>query len=1069
MGAGRSKVYHLLCAPFDHHGYSSLPAMVGEGNCAGWDDLKEPDQKKARRLLSYSMLKPMDGDVESSTLEHVMAPNSDHAQNEPDQHMEPQPAFPLQALGYADIAHEPEPEYTCHGLLDLTEWRASADDFADGIHWQVLHERYHSLNPPTQCFHAVTELRTDIAAYILDATSSSNDIAGCRAWKILLLLDRLLFHKKASSRGGKKNKSHSAARLVSERLRKVREGRWAEVWASSSDALVSVGQAAMKPKEERAKLDTEAVRGALQDEDVRAAMRIVDGKVAIAPESKASAALGAMFPPGVVPTFPPAAERKQHLQQDDVDRFLNILRKEFQFAQFKRGAGPGGSIAELWSFSAKATAEMWDPIGHALLQLALGNVPREALQAMMSSRIVALDRDEADKVRPLAIGNFLRKTTNKAKAKLFKGRVSSKVGDLAYCLGGGKTAELMHKTVLTDLDIHPKSVLHKFDVSNAHNEFDRSAALRVVSEDIPEMMPWVVSELCTATEHVYVGPSGRSLHFDKSSGGDQGDALVGILFPLLYSRPVRSALSAASATGSGARAYCYQDDLDMIHEPKDTAAISEAFNNGCAAFKLRSNRNKEAVTPGREMSLWSELPSGYRIETEPKVLKHGRTPLPVTPKSNSLPGSQLGEGAPEVAALCWERDKFFGRVRELTCAGLSSQDALDLVKVRTAADFVFLARTVGIPEPDARKFDERLLQHVLGHLGEHAKALAKWIFVPLADGGFGFASVAAVIASASAASWYENLPKVSKILGSESGPAGIIARSPWLSQITKRCDDEYRQATGELGITLGDHIKPPSQKTLARKVNTARVSSLLGTLSPEEQAVQRSASGKGAGAWLCAPCLPAHTLSDQQYLVAALRRVHAIIPGMQGLCQHRKPNGAICGMELDARGVHAASCSCGGWRVRKHNAAVRCLGEWAEELGADVLYEQHVPTANTNAEARLDLIIYHEKFKQRAIIDVTIVNTAVAEYISRGSSTTDGLAADVAESSKRRKYSEATIVPFAIEEHGRLGDDALRLIRTLAPAEADLRSRAIKDVYRRLGGVVQRLSADAVLTSMQRA
>ena len=49
-------------------------------------------------------------------------------------------------------------------------------------------------------------------------------------------------------------------------------------------------------------------------------------------------------------------------------------------------------------------------------------------------------------------------------------------------------------------------------------------------------------------------------------------------------------------------------------------------------------------------------------------------------------------------------------------------------------------------------------------------------------------------------------------------------------------------------------------------------------------------------------------------------------------------------------------------------------------------------TANTNAEARLDLIVHHERLKQRALIDVTIVNAAVAEYISRGSSTTDGAA-----------------------------------------------------------------------------
>ena len=70
--------------------------------------------------------------------------------------------------------------------------------------------------------------------------------------------------------------------------------------------------------------------------------------------------------------------------------------------------------------------------------------------------------------------------------------------------------------------------------------------------------------------------------------------------------------------------------------------------------------------------------------------------------------------------------------------------------------------------------------------------------------------------------------------------------------------------------------------------------------------------------------------------------------------------------------------------MRKHDASAMALGAWADEHGAEVRYEQNVPTGNANAEARLDLIIHHEKLKQPALIDLTIVNAAVAEYISRG-------------------------------------------------------------------------------------
>ena len=244
---------------------------------------------------------------------------------------------------------------------------------------------------------------------------------------------------------------------------------------------------------------------------------------------------------------------------------------------------------------------------------------------------------------------------------------------------------------------------------------------------------------------------------------------------------------------------------------------------------------------------------------------------------------------------------------------------------------------------------------------------------------------------------------------------------------------------------------------------------IVDNLTIEEKAVYRSAAAKGAAAWMCAPCLPAHTVSDPQYRIAVRRRAHADIPGMRGRCQHRKQDGIICGVELDPTGVHAASCRWGGWWVRKHDAAARALGSWAEEQGAEVYYEQHVPSANNNVEARLDVIIHHEKTRQPALIDVTIVNAAVAEYIKAGASTTDAAAAAVAEGAKVRKYSGATIVPFAIEEHGRLGEAALRLIRTLAPVSPEARSRAMNDIYRRIGGVVQKISADAVLAAMANA
>ena len=158
------------------------------------------------------------------------------------------------------------------------------------------------------------------------------------------------------------------------------------------------------------------IREALTDEDMRAALRIVDGGLQVAPESKAAKCLPELFPSGrALPKWEPQAGGHCLPAPDDIQQFLKEVQKQIKYAAPRKAAGPGNSVAEFWTFTGKADKQLWDPIGDVFLRIAVGNLPKAALKAWASSRIVALDRDEADKVRPLAIGAFLRKCVNKAR------------------------------------------------------------------------------------------------------------------------------------------------------------------------------------------------------------------------------------------------------------------------------------------------------------------------------------------------------------------------------------------------------------------------------------------------------------------------------------------------------------------------------------------------------------------------------------------------------------------------------------------------------------------------------
>ena len=542
--------------------------------------------------------------------------------------------------------------------------------------------------------------------------------------------------------------------------------------------------------------------------------------------------------------------------------------------------------------------------------------------------------------------------------------------------------------------------------------------------------------------------------------------MVALIFPLLYSRAVKEALATATSTEHPARAYSYQDDLDIVHHPTQTAQTSVTFHSACKRIGLRANTSKETITPGREVPP-SSIPLGYAIDTDPKVLKHGQRALPAIPSQDAQPGSQLPSNAPEVERLGSERVTFLSRLVELKESGLAVQDAMHLAKTRTSGDFVFLARTVGIPQTDARELDDTLRQFVARLTGVDETTLTDLLFLPQAMGGYGFSGIEHVSRSANAASWYENLPRVTRKVTGNDNMAQTIAGSRWLTKITRSVDLELTEILGEPGNLLGDRSKHVPQKELTKKINEKRRTRLIEDLPPEGKAVRLSAASKGAAAWMCAPCHPTQVLSDPQFKIACLRRANAVIPGQSGPCQHRQPDGTPCGEELDPQGNHAAACRTGGWRVRKHDTLVKALGKWAEDLGCDVRLEQNIPTANSNSEARLDLIVHHENLAQPALIDVTIVNSAAAEYISKGAASREGAAASAAEQAKRNKYPGIYVTPFVLEEHGHIGDSAVRFIKTIAPSDPAERSRAINDIYRRISGIIQKVSADAIMTAMR--
>ena len=75
-------------------------------------------------------------------------------------------------------------------------------------------------------------------------------------------------------------------------------------------------------------------------------------------------------------------------------------------------------------------------------------------------------------------------------------------------------------------------------------------------------------------------------------GGDQGDAVTAVLFPLVYRRVTKALQAGAAITDPEARKYAYQDDAELICSLPALAGASAAFDAACKSVLLRANMSK---------------------------------------------------------------------------------------------------------------------------------------------------------------------------------------------------------------------------------------------------------------------------------------------------------------------------------------------------------------------------------------------------------------------------------------------------------------------------------------------
>ena len=127
-----------------------------------------------------------------------------------------------------------------------------------------------------------------------------------------------------------------------------------------------------------------------------------------------------------------------------------------------------------------------------------------------------------------------------------------------------------------------------------------------------------------------------------------------------------------------------------------------------------------------------------------------------------------------------------------------------------------------------------------------------------------------------------------------------------------------------------------------------------------------------------------------------------------------------------------------------------------------------MPDTADREGARLDLVVYVPGWATPVTVDVTVTSAVAQLPLAKGSAEQAGKAAELAEEKKLQDYPYAPILPFAIEEHGRLGVRAHNFVKGVAPREPlSVRSSALRALYQALSATLQRTQADAILSAIE--
>ena len=678
------------------------------------------------------------------------------------------------------------------------------------------------------------------------------------------------------------------------------------------------------------------------------------------------------------------------------------------------GSGPSGMDGDGWrhiltsnSFK-ECSKELCVTFANVIKKLCSNVEDSKSLEAFLACRLIPLDKNPG--IRPIGVGEVLRRIAGKVVVHTVREDVISSVGSLQVCAGQEAGCEAAIHAMHSIFESEETEAVLLLDASNAFNSINRNAFLHNVKVICPSISTYVQNCYNDSSRLFVVG--GKEIK--STEGTTQGDPIAMYIYAIAIIPLILMMIDIVAARpNQDAKVAAYADDVTAAGNLTGLKHLWDVVNSLGPKFGYYPEATKSWLIVKQE-----------KLQNAKEIFK--TTNIKITTEGKKHLGATIGTVSYKEEYVNSKIDEWIREIKMLAeIAKISPHAAYTCFTSGYKQKFNYVLRTI----PN------------ISHLLQRVDDVINTCLIPALTGGEFCTEVERQLISLPPRLGGLGIPILSTIADDEYKNSKMLTTNIHRNIVNQ----ERRYNPDNVDIRkIKTTIK--NRKTLKRKELKEKV---MEELNEKQLKLLEINSEPNASIWLTT--LP---IKDEGYLLDK-QSFWDLIRIRYGWQLKRLPENCACGGKFDL--MHALSCKKGGFVTLRHNeirdVTAKLLGEVCKDVTTEPVLQQltgesfNEKNGNESDGARLDICARGFWVAgQKAFYDVRVFNPLAKRYANQSLRKSY----EINEKEKKRSYNQrilevdnGSFTPLIMNAMGGMGRECQIFYQRLSEKLADKRKTNI--------------------------